>query len=134
MTDFLIQTNIVLAYAAAICTGIVALGFVRLITASVPLVRHMALGLILMHIAVLTRTLYWDVLRRIVGTDAWGGWFGLAERSSINIVFNVMIVLASYHALRALKLSIPEDIRARYSLVGSAFYPRLGFIGRRSQH
>lgn len=122
------EANDVLAYVAAFATGLVGLGFVRLAVGMRGLVGHMALGLLVMHLAVLTRTLYWDAASDIVGEEKWSRWFEMSGGANVNIVFNTLIVFASYHALRALQLSIPEDIRDRYTLLGAAFYPRLGLI------
>ena len=113
------------AYIAAAGTGLVGLGFVRLTFGDRGLVHHLALGLMVMHAAVFLRTLYWDVARDWMPPAAWEAWTDMTDGISVNLVFNVLLIFALYHSLKALKLSIPEDIRGDYTIVTAALYPRL---------
>ena len=116
------------AYLAVATTAVVGYGFVRLAFKHSGLVGHLATGLLLMHTAVFLRTLYWDGLRNVVPQSIWNQWYAISNGTAVNLVFNVMVILAGYHSLKALKLAIPEEIRSRYSLLGAAFYPRLRIL------
>lgn len=118
------------AYFAALAAGIVGYGFVRLAFRQSGLVGHMAVGLLMMHLAVFLRTLYWDAFRNLAPEELWTWWYDWSGESSINVFFNVLVILAGYHSLKALHLAIPADVRAEYSLIGAAFYPRRRVLQR----
>ncbi len=125
--DFAHELNHRSAILASLATIFISVGFVRLALKEKGLIRHLATGLLLMHMVVFLRTFYWDVVQYFTGTVAWEEWSELTGGRAVNVIFNAMVVLAAYHSLRALKLAIPEDVRSEYSLIGAAFYPRPGF-------
>ena len=122
--DFLDAANCAAAFLAALAAGLVGYGFVRLAFRKSSLVGHLATGLLLLHAAVFLRTIYWDALRNLVSEAAWDAWYEMSGETSVNLLFNGMVIAAGYHSLKALRLAIPEEVRGEYSLVGSAFYPR----------
>ncbi len=126
--EFFYASSHASAYLAVAATAIVGYGFVRLAFKHSGLVGHLAMGLLLMHTAMFVRTLYWDGLRNVVPKSAWDQWYVASNGTAVNLVFNVMVILAGYHSLKALKLAIPEEIRGQYSLLGAAFYPRLRIL------
>ncbi|WOI58377.1 hypothetical protein [Palleronia sp. LCG004] len=128
LTEFSQELSHVSAYLAAFATGLVGYGFVRLSIRGEGLVRHLATGLLLMHLAVFTRTLYWDGIRNFMDPELWARWSNFSGGTAVNVVFNTMVIFAGYHSLKALKLAIPEEDRDRFSLLGAAFYPRLRMI------
>lgn len=123
--DALVQLS---AYGAMGATLTVGYGFVRLALRHTGIIGDLATGLLLMHAAVLLRTLYWDGLRAALPDPVWQRWYEMSGETAINLLFNTMIVLAGYHSLRALRLSIPEEIRGEYTLLGAAFYPRIRLL------
>lgn len=125
ISDILYTASHVSAYLGAIVTGILGYGFLRLSCRHSGVVGHLATGLLLMHVAVFLRTLYWDGLRNLLSAEIWARWYDLTGGTTVNLFFNLMVVGAGYHSLRALQLSIPEEVRGEYSLIGAAFYPRL---------
>ncbi len=121
--DLLYMSSHVSAYAAAAAAGLVAYGFVRLAIRRSGIVGHLSAGMVLMHVAAFLRMMYWDGLRIFLPESAWTTWYDLSGETSVNLLFNGLVVVAGYHSLKALRLAIPEDARGQYSLIGSVFYP-----------
>jgi len=125
LTDSLSLLDQVLACLAAAAAGLVGYGFLRLAFRHSGSVGHLATGLLLMHLVVVSRSLYLGTIRFLVSPEVWTAWLALNGDHVANLVLNALVVLAGYHSLKALKLSIPPEIRDEYSLIGTAFYPRL---------
>ncbi len=118
------ELNRVSALAAILATGLLVYGFVRLSLKGEGLIRHLSIGLLLMHFVVFLRTGYWHIVS--FGFPAWK-WPSLIESTfsvAIHMFFNLLVVVAGYFSLKALWLAIPTRVRADYTLFGAAFYPR----------
>ena len=107
------------AYLVTLMTGLVALGFVRLVFTAGGVVRYLSIGFLLMFAAVCARSLYWDILKHA----EWIAADGLNANRPINLVLNLVVILASYYSLKAIHATIPPETRARYSLLTCVFYP-----------
>jgi hypothetical protein len=122
--DILVDLNHLSAIAAILATAILVWGFVRLGLKSKGLIRHLALGLLLMHLVVFLRTGYWHIVSFVF--PIWK--VGFVTQSDIGtavfLLFNLIVVVAGFFSLKALWLAIPSTVRQDYSLLGAAFYPR----------
>jgi hypothetical protein len=111
------------AFLVLLVTGLMAAGFVRLSWYARGLIRHLAIGILTVHLAVFLRTLYRDVAPLIF--DGGSLIFSDTGVLAVALVLNALIALAGYHGLKALYLAIPKEARARYSLLTAALYPPL---------
>lgn len=121
MNDVMTTVHLGSVFLVVLVTGLMAVGFVRLAYWARGLVGHLARGILAIHLAILLRTLYRDVLPLFVMRDA--AVFAPAVMFSVAVALNVLIALAGWHGLRALYLAIPEPARGRYSLLTAALYP-----------
>jgi hypothetical protein len=125
MTD-LIALDLITGCMAALTAFLVGMGFVRLAILDRGPMGHFAAGLLLVHLAVLLRTLYRDIGPRIVEDDVWSRLFDPAGHLAVTVTINLLVIYSGYHSLKALLLVIPADRRGDYSLVTAALYPPWG--------
>ncbi len=122
--ELLEELNHLSALAAIVATAILVYGFVRLSLKGQGLIRHLSIGLLLMHFVVFLRTGYWHIIS--FGFPAWK-WPLLIESTFgvlVHLFLNLIVVVAGYFSLKALWLAIPGSIRNDYTLFGAAFYPK----------
>lgn len=84
--------------------------------------EYLARGLVLSSLAVGPRSFYWDVMRHML-PDHFPKLHDLLGGISINIGFNVLLVIGIYMILKARYLTIPEEERKNYSIISAVFYP-----------
>ncbi len=122
--------NHLFALTAIAASALLTYGYLRLSLTCTGLIRHLAAGLLLMHLVVLLRTFYWEVLAQM---DTGIGFWMISEMPAggiVHILFNCLVVAAAYHSLKALWLAIPAQVRSDYSLIEAAFYPRMRIVRR----
>lgn len=122
--ELLVDLNHLSAFAAILATALLVWGFVRLSLKSQGLIRHLAIGLLLMHFVVFMRTGYWHIIAFIFPRWEWGLVLDSNFGTMLLLIFNLLVVVAGYFSLKALWLAIPASKRPDYSLLGAAFYPR----------
>lgn len=123
-SELLMEINNVSAFAAVLATTLLVWGFVRLSVKSTGIVRHLALGLMLMHLVVFLRTGYWHIVSILVPLWKVGSVIESDFGTVLLVVFNLIVVVSGYFSLKALWLAIPATRRSDYSLIGAAFYPK----------
>jgi hypothetical protein len=91
---------------------------------------HFALGITTLCGSLVLRSLYWDVLPTLVHEPSWDIWGEATGWTKINVVWNLMVLFASYHLLRAMQLLIPERERSDWPLWRAPFYPHGHLVER----
>lgn len=123
-SELLMTINNLSAAAAVLATALLVWGFVRLGMKSAGIIRHLALGLLLMHLVVFLRTGYWHVVSMLFPLWKVGAVIESDIGTALLVLFNLLVVVAGYFSLKALWLAIPAAKRSDYGLLGAAFYPR----------
>lgn len=87
---------------------------------------RLSAGVVLIVIAYLARSLYWEfaplVFAGLASPGAWAEWFALTG-TAVNVVFSAVFLRGLYHLLVLLWLLIPRDERADWSLLEAPWYP-----------
>ena len=123
---FLIYASNITALIAAALMLLVARGFAPYISigARDP-ASLMRLSIVLVSGTILTRMLWWDAIRRVLGRlGAMPEVQWTLPGMAANTVFNSMTILAALCALAALHRSLPDDERHRYNWFTAPWYPR----------
>lgn len=115
--------HVVTPYAVVLLTALVTIGFARLLLVARGVVRLLTLGFLLLYFMVMARTMYWDLLPRWISEEAWAAWIEATHGTVINVVFHVLVVVASWYSLRAIHRSIPEAERGMYLPLTAILYP-----------
>jgi hypothetical protein len=87
---------------------------------------HLAMGVSGIIWAVVFRVLYWDVVPTLVDAAAPGTWASWGEATGwtrVNVIFDLLLLFAGYHLLKALQLLIPAEERHDWPLWKAPFYP-----------
>lgn len=92
-------------------------------------VEYLSRGIFVIGGAIFARFLYWDVIHEIIrnffpeslNTSRYVG-------TSLNSVWNLLLILGAWFVLRALLERVPEEDRKKWNVLTVAFYPR-GFWG-----
>lgn len=83
---------------------------------------NLARGLVLAAASVGPRTFYWDVMKNFLGPN-WAVVRDLMGGNTVNILFNLVLLLGIYYILKARLLTIPDEERWRYNIITAAFFP-----------
>jgi hypothetical protein len=84
---------------------------------------HFALGITALCGSLILRSLYWDVMPMLLSEASWYAWGDATGWTKINAAWNLLVLFAAYHLLRAMQLLIPETERAKWPLWRAPFYP-----------
>lgn len=100
--------------------GIPALGFGLLLMWAFRRYAFRLTGSVTVHLGA---ALFWMFFRS-TGRSIWWDFFnGFGFGNTSNWIWNLIGLYASYHALKALHMLIPDKDRARYTLLTAPFYP-----------
>lgn len=113
MIEFLLQPN-VFTGALAVALGVLVMIAFRkyAVTMKGTAVAHLGAALFLFTFQLVARLIWWDVFHG----------FGLGISS--NWIWNILGLIACYHALRGFQLLLPEEDRKNFNIFTAVFYPR----------
>ena len=106
MSVYFISALILMAGMAAVARGFAPL--IRDIDAGFP--THIVSGVTIMVIVLVFRSGYWDITQFIAG-DMWPEIYQMLGGQQISSVFNLLMLWAVYHFLRARWFLIPDEER-----------------------
>ncbi|WP_300042540.1 hypothetical protein [uncultured Paracoccus sp.] len=78
---------------------------------------HFTMSMMVLATTFSLRRVYWDVVAPIVRhrwPETWAEIFAIHGGTNINILFNLVALMAIYHGLKARWLLLPDDERARW--------------------
>ena len=117
------EANVVTSIMVFVVMAIVARGYWPLITfKGNDWASYMIRGIIIVAVASLGRSFYWDVVQHMTGED-WQKIMLILGGRDINVVFHVPLLVAGYYFLRARWTLIPEEDRAGWYWWNAWAYP-----------
>lgn len=120
--DAYTAAHTVTPYLVAVMTALVSLGFLQVVFLAGGMVKYLTLGFLLLYLKVFLRTAYWDILPNWVPPETWSAWREASGGVAVNVFFNLAAIVACYFSLKAVYLAIPEEDRARYTILTAPFY------------
>ena len=115
--DFIYDLLFVSSLLSIVGVGIMAYGYRSSLVSKDEVTRWFASSLVFLALAYALRRLTWDI--------AYPIYAGGANYSPINIVFNLINLVAVYYGLKARHLLIPESERHRWRWYTSWMHPHI---------
>jgi len=84
---------------------------------------HLAMAFVLVLIGGAGRTIYWDLLRTVVGPEQWSYIRDFFGGIYANTLWNGILLWGGLHLLKLLHLILPLSERRRYSMWTAWNYP-----------
>ena len=126
ITQFIAALNTVIGVAVFLCGGALLIAFGRSTRYATGAPKHFQKAIWWICGAYIWRDVYWNPVRsfaRWASPEFWEAWTVIVGGLNVNLVWNVSFLIATYHGLMAIHMSIPASDRSEWPVWKAWLYP-----------